>query len=233
MRIFLAFLIAITPLNAMARTYTTKFPLTESPISENGNWLNGGTDGLDWQNVNTSPSLAYCSVGSPSGFDDPSAVLKGAWGPDQFVTALVSTPTADPDFVQESEIRLRTTIAAHSITGYEVLNSAGGAQIVRWNGALGDFTPLVTCSGAGGFAVNGDTLSASIVGSTIRMYVNGTEILQCTDTTFTSGAPGMGFFSRNPAVAPFGFANFTATDGIPTGAPVIGPVKLTGGLKIR
>jgi hypothetical protein len=36
----------------------TNFPLTEDPISEGGNWIGGGTTGLDWNNVQTTPGFA-------------------------------------------------------------------------------------------------------------------------------------------------------------------------------
>ena len=32
-------------------TYNTNFPGIESPISEGGNWINGGTNGIDWTDV--------------------------------------------------------------------------------------------------------------------------------------------------------------------------------------
>ena len=46
-------LVALTPLFAWSQgTYTTNFPLTENPILENGNWINGGTTGLDKRSHN-------------------------------------------------------------------------------------------------------------------------------------------------------------------------------------
>src|SRR5437016_5611565 len=50
----LAALVICTVSNdAMARTYTTDFALTEDPISEGGNWINGLVVGLDWRNCAT------------------------------------------------------------------------------------------------------------------------------------------------------------------------------------
>jgi len=40
-------------------TYTTEFRLTESPISEGGNWINGKAAGLDWSDVATVTGLAF------------------------------------------------------------------------------------------------------------------------------------------------------------------------------
>src|ERR1700704_5961227 len=75
---------------AMAGSYQTDFPATENPISEGGRWINGGLLGLDWTNVSTTPGLA---IGHQVGanFTDATALLAGAWGPDQMATATVYT----------------------------------------------------------------------------------------------------------------------------------------------
>ncbi|HEY1462252.1 MAG TPA: hypothetical protein VGF44_02410, partial [Terriglobales bacterium] len=66
-------------------TYATNFAVAESAISEGRKWVNGKTDGLDWNNVATTPGLAY---GTEPGteingkaYDDSTALLTGAWGP--------------------------------------------------------------------------------------------------------------------------------------------------------
>ena len=63
--------------------YATDFNLTENPISEGGNWINGGITGLDGHNVQTSDGYAY---GTPASvmYSDPTAVLAGSWGADQY-----------------------------------------------------------------------------------------------------------------------------------------------------
>jgi hypothetical protein len=141
---------------------------------------------------------------------------------------------------EEVELRLRTTIAAHSITGYEVncsvsANSANFyLQIVRWNGPLGSFTQL---NGTAQHCVNGDVLKATISGSAITTYLNGVQVLQATDNTYTTGSPGMGFFLQGASGmnASYGFSNFTAADGstqgvapTPTAAPNSIPSPPTG-----
>ena len=67
---------------ASPRTYTTNFPLTETPISESGNWISGQAVGLDWSDVMTSNGMAQGVGPSWTAFSDPSAVLAGIWGPD-------------------------------------------------------------------------------------------------------------------------------------------------------
>jgi hypothetical protein len=42
-----------------AMTYTTNFPNTENPISEDGHWQNGATNGIDWTDCRTKPGLVF------------------------------------------------------------------------------------------------------------------------------------------------------------------------------
>src|SRR5271165_5159275 len=83
-----------------ARSYTTTFPNTESPISQGGNWLNGQTTGTVWTNVNTTPGIAIGTMignqGPPQQYADSTAVVNGTWGPDQdvSVTVKIITPTS-------------------------------------------------------------------------------------------------------------------------------------------
>src|ERR1700745_3544768 len=55
-RILILFVMTCASLNA--RSYETSFPLAENPISENGNWVNGQAQGLDWSDVSTKPGFA-------------------------------------------------------------------------------------------------------------------------------------------------------------------------------
>jgi hypothetical protein len=66
----LLFLLALSSgTAALARTYTTSFALTEDPISEGGNWINGKTTGIDWANLATTNGMA---IGLESGFTNTS-----------------------------------------------------------------------------------------------------------------------------------------------------------------
>ena len=131
-------------------TYTSNFPRSENPISENGNWIVGSSAGASltqggrvqhlgrlWGDVQTSPGLAF-GVDEPTKFGDPTAILTGAWGSDQTAIATVrirKTPTGT--CCHEVELRLRTTISPLSITGYEaycsVMPSYPYCHIARWN----------------------------------------------------------------------------------------------------
>jgi hypothetical protein len=199
------------------QSYTTKFPLMENPISEGGHWINGGTTGLDWGNVQTTPGLAFgtvVSLGPP--YNDSTAVLTGTWGSDQTAQATVHIAKPNSSIYEEVELRLRTTVTAHKITGYEFnfrCTSDGSqyAQIVRWNGALNDFTYVNAVTGPG--LHDGDVIKATAVGSTLTSYINGVQQAQGTDTTFPGGSPGVGFYNQGGTTndnADYGFSSYTA-----------------------
>jgi hypothetical protein len=208
---------------AIAETYTTNFPLTENPISEGGHWINGLTTGIDWSDVQTIPGQAFSTeTGRGPNYADSTALLTGSWGPTQTVQAVVYISAADSTILEEVELRLRSSLSAHSCTGYEVLFSVKPdniySAIVRWNGPLGDFTPLGNRRAG---VVNGDVVKATAVGSTITCYINNTAIFSVNDTTYPSGNPGMGFYLQGGLGPPvdYGFSSYTASDGTPTPTP--------------
>ncbi len=207
------------------RSYRTHFTLTENPISEGGRWINGGVTGIDWTNVQTTPGLAFGTMPGdayyPQEYADSTAVLRGRWGPDQTVRARLSVhhPSKASGVYEEVELRVRTTIAPNSITGYEINCSVNRSdpymQVVRWNGPLADFTEL---DGRAVGCKNGDVLKATVTGegsATIAVFKNGTQIFSVTDYSgaFTSGSPGIGFFLEGATGlnAAYGFADFRAS----------------------
>jgi hypothetical protein len=211
---------------AWARTYQTYFPATENPLSEGGQWITGQTTGVDFTNVAVNANGAYGlqtgTAGIPQRYADSTAVLGGTWGAAQSAYGVVRAINASGggSISEEVEIRLRTTITAHSITGYECNYSTrtgnGYAQIIRWNGALGDFTALDSRTISP--VVTGDVVKCTISGSTISTYVNGTLIFSFVDATFATGAPGLGFYFQtdgtdSPLTTDYGFSQFLATDG--------------------
>jgi hypothetical protein len=204
------------------RSYHTSFPLTENPISENGMWLNGQTDGIDWHDISTTPGLAIGHQ-SMTSYTDGTAILTGAWGPTQTVTATVHSQNPQDSCYQEVEMRLRSALSAHSCTGYEISFKASQTDsayliIVRWNGALGDFTYLTNVSGAQYGVKEGDVVKATIVGNVITAYKNGMVMGTAMDpaNTFTTGNPGMGFNLETGDAScigtngDYGFTDYTA-----------------------
>lgn len=212
--------------DATAGTYTTAFPLTENPLSEGANWIDGGVVGLDWSNCASAGGVAQGRQNNGSGpsYNDSTALLTGTWESNQTVTVTLFRGNVVESDYPEAEIRLRSSLSAHSCTGYEVMFSLRTTSdryisIARWNGPFGNFTSLANVSGQYNIT-NGSTLKASIVGSNITVFVNGTIVLTASDSTYTTGTPGIGFDHNGPSSedAGFGFSNFTATDGITSGA---------------
>jgi hypothetical protein len=205
-----------------SQSYTTNFPLPETSLSEAGRWINGGTAGLDWDNVQTQVNFAQGT--SPTGkFTDSTAVLAGTWAADQSAEATVRIRTVNLVCCHEVELRLRTTILPHSITGYEINCSVAKGQpyieIVRWNGALNNFTYVARRNGTG--CADGDVLKATIVAGTITVFKNEAEILRGADNNYASGAPGIGFYETDKNVGYYGFSSFTASqDGKPSNRPL-------------
>jgi hypothetical protein len=208
------------PRAASVRSYRTSFQRDEDPISEGGIWINGRADGIDWCNVISRKGVAYGEVSRmgvaerrveqgnlspnadaalPEGdYDDPTAVLAGTWGQNQFAKARVFSRNQTEDYFQEVEIRLRSTIEPHRCTGYEVFwrclkTENAYAEIVRWNGRVGGFTSLRKLVGPQYGVMDGDLVEASIVGNVLRGYINGVEVISATDDVFDSGSPGIGF----------------------------------------
>ncbi len=226
---------ALRPGTPPVRSYETRFALDETPISEGGMWLNGRADGIDWCDVVTRDGLAFGEVTRPGEaerraeqgnleedaapvgiYDDPTAVLTGDWGKDQFVQARVFSRNQTNGYFQEVEIRLRTTITAYSITGYEVFwrclkTDEAYAEIVRWDGRIGTWKSLVRKVGPEFGVKDGDVVEACIVGDQIRGYINGVEVTSATDDTYAHGAPGVGYnFGVGNTNVDHGFTYFQA-----------------------
>lgn len=218
------------------RSYRTEFDRDEAPLSEDGAWRNGKADGIDWSDVEVTAGVAH---GAPSrmevaerraeqgnlaaddaapvgDYDDPTAVLAGEWGPDQHAKGVVHSVNPTDEYFQEVQIRLRSTIDAHSCRGYEIFfrclkSEDAYAEIVRWNGPIGDWTSLERRVGTEYGVAHGDLIEARVEGSLIRGFINGKEVIRVTDDTFEDGAPGIGFnFGVGDTNADHGFASFEA-----------------------
>jgi len=201
------------------RSYRTRFAFDEVPLQEGGIWLNGRRDGVDWTDIYSAHGVALgalCRMGiaeqrveqgnlassggaAPVGdYDDPTAILAGVWGPNQHGTGIVFSRNQTEKYFQEVEIRLRSAMQPHRCTGYEVFwrclkNENAYAEIVRWNGKIGEFTSLKKLFGPQYGVSNGDTVEATISGNEIRGYINGVEVISATDDVFRTGSPGIGF----------------------------------------
>lgn len=209
---------ATTPCVAAGTSYSTSFSLTENPISEGGKWTNGKAVGLDWNDVKTTPGRAFASMQSGltgSRYNDSTAHLSPSfmtYTPNQFAEGTVFR-VAGYSASHEVELLLHFKITPNTARGYEVLWGATGyLAIVRWNGPLGNYTPLYDPGLPGiGPAADGDVLRAEMVGNVIKVYKNGALVATTTDGTYTDGQPGMGFWPVDGATPQnFGWKNYTA-----------------------
>jgi hypothetical protein len=226
--------------------YATSFgaPALEMPISEGGNWWNGQQTGTLWTDVFAGLGRAY---GAPTNtsqgngqYDDPTAILKGSWKPDQRVTgkAFCINNVVDHINYPEVELRLRFTVSPGVAKGYEIMWRCSDSTasslassylaVAAWLGGSGQFTGLpitlpnssTTGSLGGGGVQDGDTVSAAIYASTLFIYRNGQLQGTVTDSRYTSGNPGFGFNyvaadNGSPTSGynvDFGFTSFSATE---------------------
>jgi hypothetical protein len=232
---------ALTVSELTGNTYSTSFPsppTPENPICESAaggcNWTVGSAAGGSlWGDVQTAHGQAM-GVSEPTQFGDPTALLNGTWGANQSAEATVvitDTSVQSGNCCHEVEVRLRMTISANNISGYEaycsIMTSFPYCHIARWNGPNGSYCniennePILNLN-------NGDVLEATASGTNpviINLYVNG--VLQATSSDsgqatgdcpggaggpFTSGNPGVGFYdTADSNWGAFGFSSFFAT----------------------
>lgn len=212
-------------------SFSTSFaPLNENPLSDGGLWINGGTTGLDWRDVQAGIGMAYGTGPSASPpYDDPTAVLAGEWGPVQSAEATVRIDAVEAGVNQEVEIRLLTSIGPHRIVGYEVMWSITTNTYIdmeRWDG--GTTLPFFTSIGFLGSGTSPQLQTGYRIKATVdrlgvfRAYTDSGSgfVLMLTSTpdlTYRTGAPGIGFFKHAGAAGPlsgYGLTSFSCTAGI-------------------
>ena len=215
-------LVALVVYAAAQNNYSTGFLLTENPISEGGNWVNGTpgmqTFGGHVGGTNVTPSC-------PPTCADSFAVLSGTWTADQAAcgTVYIAAGANRTTGHYEIELHLHQITPAGNNTGYEFnysLNTSGPyMQIVRWDPG-GTFQVL-----GGGASVpvlnTGDVFCASAISGLLKSWVlrAGAVIATApaspiTDTTYTAGAPGIGIFNAGVLAdnANYGFSQFEAAN---------------------
>jgi hypothetical protein len=206
-------------------TYSTSFPLTENPISEGGIWVNGKAVGIDWNDVKTTPGKAFASMlsGGASRYNDSIAHLSTsfmAFPANQYAQGTVFRVAGyDPGIANkhEVELHLRFQTTAHNARGYEIMwGITGYLAVVRWDGALGLYTPMLDTGDPGiGSPVEGDVLRAEIKGNIITILKNGvskaTIDVSAFGNVWTTGQPGMGFWPVDGSTPQnYGWKNYQA-----------------------
>lgn len=177
--------------------FATDFLISENPLSQGGIWKLGATDGLDWIDWQSTGSVACAAAFSADPappFNDAVAVLKTSGftcNPDQFVEIVVHVvPGYSPPSTHELGVFVRANLSAHSMTGYEsYVSIAGSHSLVRWNGALNDFSPFF--SGSPSPPAESYVHRLEAIGNVISFYQNGVLISSATDSNYPTGQPGM------------------------------------------
>lgn len=199
------------PIPPATFVYSTNFDLTENPISEGGKWFNTGQL---WTKVRTANGLAFGTNGATNTYDDSYAYLSG-FGPDQQGEAVVYVDPNLTGVPHEVQLLLRWADSALSARGYEcIFHFDGALQIMRWNGPFADFTELsgTGLTNLGRNFVSGDIIKANVIGNKITLYVNGSPLYQATESTWTTGQPGIAFFKRTAGLnTDFAMTSYTAT----------------------
>ena len=206
------------------RFYTTYFDLTQNPISEDSRWHN--PQAASFTNVRTANGTAYGTQSGAIQYDDSYAYLDGFANDHEVEIEVYRGSPSETNHEIEIHLRMSDDPVTDIVKSYEILFgfSTGAFQIMRWDGtwASQDFyLPDITGNGSGtglsGVTIqNGDILKARIVGQTITVWRNGTQIWTVTDPVeiggHAVGQPGIGFYlSGNSAGAPeFAVSKYTA-----------------------
>jgi hypothetical protein len=213
--VFLAACVLVCVVSAQGGTYQTTFPATEAAISEGGHWTSGKKDAIDYSDVQTTPGFAFGTQTGTGADADSLAVLTGSWSPNQTASATIRTVNQTSAAYEEVEIRLRSTLQAHTNTGYEInfrCTSDGSqyTEIVRIDPT--SYTYVARTSGPG--VHTGDVMKATIIGNVITTYLNGVQVNQGIDNTYTTGNPGIGFWNHGAPGhnSDFGFTSFSASN---------------------
>jgi hypothetical protein len=212
------------PTSSPTASYTTNFPNNENPLSEGGKWVQGKAVGGNWNNPISAGGKAYASVlsgASGSRYDDSVAHLSPSFesfNANQWAQGTVYLASGYSGQSHEVELLLRFSIVSGDAHGYEILwGLTGYIAVVRWNGPLGNYTPLHD-PGQGSMPVpkDGDVLRAQISGNIITVQRNGTtvatvDVTSAGGTVWNSGQPGLGFWPVDSATPQnYGWKSFTA-----------------------
>lgn len=217
----------------LSTTYTTSFPADETPIFEGGMWLKltpegGAADHSGWHGMITSGGNAKPRYNAgPTGggpgtgdYDDCYAYLAGTWVENLRAEATCYVGAGN----KEMELLFRVTDQASParIWAYECLFDfgVGSVEIARWDGPPDAYVTLA--SGTPGTYADGDRVAAEITGTNpvvITCYVSRaatptswSQICTYSDSSasrLTTGAPGIGAFSREGLSLDYGFKDYS------------------------
>jgi hypothetical protein len=207
------------PATAQPKFLSSTFAgVTENPSSLGGNLIHPADLYTSYQKTRITPGKLY-GVAASAGYDDcvvHTNPFLGISNTQHYVKAVCHRAGGySPGNTHEVELVVLVRTTPTSLKLYECLWPIGGAiSPVRWNGTIGDFvlhgtgnwtdTPTVNTSFSN--LQHGDVaeMYVDFVSGSPRLtiYVNGTMIFQCQDTSvdkLTHGQPGWSFFARADA----------------------------------
>jgi hypothetical protein len=131
----------------------------------------------------------------------------GSFGTNQYSLTVINTAPSS-GFVGPG---VRLSPSGNS--GYIGIYFSGTFYIFAENGTT---NPPELASTSGTLS-NGDILCLVANGTTITLYQNGTQVLQVTDSTYSSGAPGVVFFNDTSTISWWSGGDNLASGGLPPG----------------
>lgn len=204
----------------IAESYSTTFDATENPLAEDGLWLLGATNGLDWSDFRTQngfahgkQSLAAHGNNQTGGYNDSVALRRPrpgrVWHPDMDVRGRIKivSRTGWAGF-RECQLLTRATMRGNWLTCYEFIYSVVGGttyyQIVQFMGLL-SLTNVdgrwISRANASATGVNDGTYcKVTSIGDMHRMYTSpdnstwterNSYDASAEPTKLTTGLPGM------------------------------------------
>ncbi len=205
------------------KSYSTNFPLNENPLSEGGLWTCGGAAGIDWTDPLTNAGQCFGLQPNGGTFTDSIANLSG-FKPNILSLATIHKDPALSGNTFEVELLFRFAISPHVARGYEcnLAFDGGYCQIVRWNGALGDFTMLSDAEGLPVTPQTGDQMEGKMIGniivvthirSGVRTQLNSVDVTAGAGSAlvWNDGNPGVGFW-HGDGTGKYGFTSFSTQE---------------------
>lgn len=184
LRLLLVALFALVPALAGAQS------------SDNFNRANGGL-GANWTTQIGSPAISSNEAyGNSLGNDSYAFESAGTFGANQFSQATVKAIGSNDWTI----VVARASGTAGSTNGYYFYARATGASSELWKLVAGAYF-LISNTGYGPVAVN-DVLRVEVSSTSITVKDNGTQIgTTQTDTSHSSGRPGLGFYPNTSVTA--------------------------------
>lgn len=172
-----------------------------------------GTLGSDWTRLvpgsTSTPQVFSNAVTGSQITPYPCAVWSGAgtFSNDQYAQCTIGGMANQTDPYRVGVLLRASTAIDASRTYYQctlsIMSTSGGSSNTVRISVVASNTLTELANQTNVTWTNGDTFLADVVGTTITVYRNGTQVLQTTDSTYSTGKPGL--------VAAAGFQNGIGT----------------------